>query len=70
MTAKIRLYLEHSLGSGQSVPLAHEQAHSLFGVLHLSAGGHVALFNSQDGEWQAEVAEAGKCKGKLSRVAQ
>ncbi|MBY6056185.1 16S rRNA (uracil(1498)-N(3))-methyltransferase [Leisingera daeponensis] len=65
MSAKIRLYVEHPLGAGQSVPLDRDQAHYLFGVMRLSAGAYVALFNGQDGEWLAEVAEAGKRGGTL-----
>ncbi|WP_424831948.1 16S rRNA (uracil(1498)-N(3))-methyltransferase [Ruegeria sp.] len=70
MTAKIRLYVEHPLGPGQSVPLTREQAHYLFGVMRLSVGGHVALFNGQDGEWLTEVTEAGKRGGVLACVEQ
>ncbi|WP_291730125.1 16S rRNA (uracil(1498)-N(3))-methyltransferase [Leisingera sp. F5] len=65
MSAKIRLYVEHPLGAGQSVPLDRDQAHYLFGVMRLSVGAHVALFNGLDGEWLAEVAEAGKRGGML-----
>ncbi|SMO53013.1 16S rRNA (uracil(1498)-N(3))-methyltransferase [Ruegeria faecimaris] len=70
MSAKIRLYVEHPLGPGQSVELTREQAHYLFGVMRLTVGGQVALFNGQDGEWQAEVAEAGKRGGVLTCVEQ
>ncbi len=66
MSAKIRLYVDHPLGQGQSVPLTREQAHYLFGVMRLSAEGQVVLFNGRDGEWLAEVAEAGKRGGLLS----
>jgi 16S rRNA (uracil1498-N3)-methyltransferase len=45
--------------------LDRDQAHYLFGVMRLSAGAPVALFNGQDGEWLAEVAEAGKRGGTL-----
>jgi 16S rRNA (uracil1498-N3)-methyltransferase len=69
-TAKIRLYVEHPLGQGQTVPLARDQAHYLFGVMRLSVGGAVALFNGRDGEWQAEVVEAGKRAGRLECRAQ
>ncbi|KIC24634.1 MULTISPECIES: 16S rRNA (uracil(1498)-N(3))-methyltransferase [unclassified Leisingera] len=65
MSAKIRLYVEHPLGAGQSLPLDRDQAHYLFGVMRLTAGAHVALFNGKDGEWLAEVAEAGKRGGTL-----
>jgi 16S rRNA (uracil1498-N3)-methyltransferase len=50
--------------------LTREQAHYLFGVMRLSVGGQVALFNGQDGEWLAEVIEAGKRGGVLSCVEQ
>ena len=70
MSAKIRLYVEHPLGAGQSIPLTKEQAHYLFGVMRQRLGGAVALFNGVDGEWQAEVTEAGKRGGTLTCVAQ
>ncbi|WP_300068543.1 16S rRNA (uracil(1498)-N(3))-methyltransferase [uncultured Ruegeria sp.] len=66
MSAKIRLYVEQPLGQGQSVELTREQAHYLFGVMRLGVGGQVALFNGQDGEWLAEVSEAGKRGGVLT----
>ncbi|WP_170583211.1 16S rRNA (uracil(1498)-N(3))-methyltransferase [Ruegeria arenilitoris] len=70
MSAKIRLYVDHPLGAGQSVPLTREQAHYLFGVMRLAVGGQVALFNGRDGEWLAQVAEAGKRGGVLSCLEQ
>lgn len=66
--AKIRLYVEHPLGQGQSVVLSREQAHYLFGVMRLSVGAAVLLFNGSDGEWRAVVAEAGKRSGVLTCV--
>lgn len=69
MTAKIRLYVDHPLGPGQTVPLTPDQAHYLFGVMRLGPGADVALFNGRDGEWRAVVAETGKRKGTL-RVAE
>lgn len=68
MSAKIRLYVDHPLGQGQSVPLNRDQAHYLFGVMRLTAGGMVSLFNGRDGEWQAKVVEAGKRGGVLDCV--
>ncbi len=70
MNAKIRLYVDHPLGDGQSVPLTREQAHYLFGVMRLGVGGNVALFNGQDGEWLSEVAQAGKRGGELTCIQQ
>ena len=63
--AKIRLFVEHPLGQGQTVPLSRDQAHYLFGVMRLAVGTEVALFNGRDGEWTAEVVEAGKRGGTL-----
>jgi 16S rRNA (uracil1498-N3)-methyltransferase len=70
MDAKIRLYVEHPLGEGQTVPLDRAQAHYLFGVMRQSVGGQVLLFNGTDGEWLAQVAEAGKRGGVLACVSQ
>lgn len=64
-SAKVRLCVEHPLGAGQVVPLSREQAHYLFNVMRLATGAYVALFNGRDGEWLAEVAEAGKRGGLL-----
>ena len=66
MSAKIRLYVEHPLGAGQSVPLDRGQAHYLFGVMRMAVGGQVKLFNGTDGEWLADVAQAGKRAGVLT----
>lgn len=68
--AKIRLYVDQPLGQGQSVPLSRDQAHYLFGVMRLSEGDTVLLFNGKEGEWLAEVAEAAKRAGRLSCIEQ
>ncbi|WP_113911363.1 16S rRNA (uracil(1498)-N(3))-methyltransferase [Roseovarius dicentrarchi] len=65
-TAKIRLYVEQPLGQGQTVPLPAPQAHYLFGVMRQTVGAQVLLFNGTDGEWLAEVTEAGKKGGTLA----
>ncbi len=70
MSAKIRLYVEQPLGQGQSVPLTREQAHYLFAVMRQPVGAQIALFNGRDGEWLAEVSEAGKRGGVLSCLQQ
>ncbi len=69
-TAKIRLYVEHPLGQGQTIPLNRDQAHYLFGVMRQGVGDLVLLFNGRDGEWRATVAEAGKRGGTLLCEAQ
>jgi len=65
MTAKIRLFVDQPLGAAQSVELTREQAHYLFSVMRQPVGAAVSLFNSKDGQWQAEIIEAGKRKGLL-----
>ncbi|WP_413717676.1 16S rRNA (uracil(1498)-N(3))-methyltransferase [Silicimonas sp. MF1-12-2] len=64
-STNVRLYVEQPLGQGQSVALTREQAHYLFGVMRLIQGDALSLFNGRDGEWRAEVAEAGKRGGTL-----
>lgn len=68
--AKIRLCVDQPLGQGQSVPLTEAQAHYLFGVMREGVGARVLIFNGRDGEWLAEVAEAGKRKGALACLEQ
>ncbi|WP_284326835.1 16S rRNA (uracil(1498)-N(3))-methyltransferase [Cypionkella aquatica] len=63
--AKIRLYVDQPLAMGQAVAINADQAHYLFNVMRLARGAPVALFNGRDGEWRAEVAEAGKRGGIL-----
>lgn len=65
VTPKIRLFVEHPLAEEQQVTLSREQAHYLFGVMRLTTGAQVALFNGQDGEFRAEVVEAAKRGGTL-----
>lgn len=64
--AKIRLFVEGPLASGQGIVLTKEQANYLFSVMRLQTGANVLLFNGRDGEWLAEVAEAGKRAGRLA----
>ena len=68
--ASVRLHVDHPLGVGTAIALGRDQAHYLFGVMRLGPGASVALFNGRDGEWRAEVAEAGKRGGTLVCVAQ
>ena len=67
---KIRLYVEQPLGEGQTIPLTRDQAHYLFGVMRRGVGDALAVFNGCDGEWRAEVREAGKRGGTLEAVEQ
>ena len=65
MASRVRLYVDHPLGEGQSVPLSREQAHYLFGVMRLAEGAVLSLINGADGEWNATVVKAGKKGGVL-----
>ena len=55
-----RLFVRAPLEPGASVTLDEGQAHYLLHVLRAKAGDRVLLFNGRDGEWQAELATAGK----------
>lgn len=58
------------MGAGQAVPLSEAQAHYLFAVMRQAVGARIALFNGRDGEWTAEVVEAGKKRGILACLEQ
>ncbi len=62
---KVRLYVDHPLGAGQSVPLGRGQAHYLFSVMRLGPGAELLIFNGCEGEFLARVARAGKRSGEL-----
>jgi len=64
--ARIRLHLDQPLGSGQPLLLPEAAAHYLFSVMRLGAGAEIAVFNGRDGEWLAEVVEAGKRRGTIT----
>ncbi len=68
--SRVRLFVEHGLGQGQSVPLSREQAHYLFGVMRLGLGDSLLVFDGKNGEWRAEITEAGKRGGTLLALEQ
>ncbi len=70
MVNKVRLFVEHPLGEGQSVPLSREQAHYLFGVMRMDDGTVLSVINGQDGEWDAQVAQSSKKGGILQCMTQ
>ena len=63
-SGRIRLFVTGDLGPGAEVTLDESQAHYLFTVMRLGTGARVALFNGRDGEWLAEVVEAGRRGGR------
>lgn len=58
--ARIRLYVDQPLGSRQTVAASREQSHYLIGVMRLSVGDQVFLFNGIDGEWSAAISVVSK----------
>lgn len=70
MYPKIRLFVDHPLAPAQSLPLTREHAHYLFSVMRQNLEDRVLVFNGQDGEWLAEITQAGKTSGALSCLAQ
>ena len=62
---KIRLFIDAPLGRDVAVPLEGPQAHYLFAVMRQRPGDSALLFNGRDGEWQADVVDAGKRRGSL-----
>lgn len=57
---KTRLYVAGDLGANMAVALGEGQTHYLLHVLRAKAGNRVLLFNGRDGEWLAEISQAGK----------
>src|SRR5258708_29966649 len=55
-----RLFVDAGLGPGATVACRPEQTNYLRNVLRLRPGDAILVFNGSDGEWRAEVAEAGK----------
>ena len=55
-----RIHLDAALGAGAEVELPREQAHYLTGVLRLSSGDPVSVFNTRDGEFLAYLATVSK----------
>jgi len=64
--AQVRLYLDQPLGAGNTLTLDRAQAHYLFAVMRLAPGDRLAVFDGRSGEWEAEVAEAGRRGGRLT----
>ena len=70
MASKVRLFVDHPLGEGQTVPLSRDQGNYLFAVMRLTVGTVLSVINGSDGEWDAEVVEANKRAGVLRCLTQ
>ena len=55
-----RLFVEADLAEAATIACTAEQSNYLRNVLRLKPGDRILVFNGRDGEWQAELAEAGK----------
>lgn len=67
---KIRLFVDHSLGEAQSVPLNKDQAHYIFSVMRKSIGETILIFDGNNGEWEASIEEISKKSGVLFCIKQ
>ena len=56
----IRLYVSAPLATGGLIMLDPQQSHYLRNVMRRKVGDSIGLFNGRDGEWRAEIVEAGK----------
>ena len=55
-----RLFVEADLAEAAAIACSAEQSNYLRNVLRLKPGDPILVFNGRDGEWQAELAEAGR----------
>ena len=55
-----RVYVDDALSAGAQVVLDEMQSHHLTGVLRATKGDALHLFNGQDGEWRAVIADIAK----------
>ena len=64
----IRLFVDQPLAADFLVTPTQEQAHYLRGVMRLTVGDELLLFNGRDGEWWASVVELGKKSCQLAAL--
>ena len=67
---KIRLFVDHTLGEAQSVPLNKDQAHYIFSVMRKSIGETILIFDGINGEWEASIEEISNKSGVLFCIEQ
>ncbi|MEZ5930630.1 MAG: 16S rRNA (uracil(1498)-N(3))-methyltransferase [Alphaproteobacteria bacterium] len=63
---KLPRLLQAGLAASTSIELDRSKAHYLLDVMRLKVGDQVRLFNGQDGEWLAGIAEAGRRSCRLT----
>ena len=50
-----RLYIKEEIVTGREIFLSEERRHHIFGVLRISPGCRIDVFNNISGEWQGEL---------------
>ncbi len=65
MDSRVRLHIAGPLSPGQSIDLSRDQAHYLSGVMRLSPGDTLEVFDGQNGAFRATVSAASKRGGTL-----
>jgi len=65
-----RLFVDADLAEGAAIPCTSAQANYLKNVLRLGSGDDILVLNGRDGEWRAELAEAGRRATALTVGAQ
>ncbi|MTH62749.1 16S rRNA (uracil(1498)-N(3))-methyltransferase [Paracoccus shanxieyensis] len=68
--AKIRLFIDHPLASGQGIALNADQAHYLSSVMRQQPGDDILLFNGRDGEWLTRIQRLAKRNGDVVALEQ
>jgi 16S rRNA (uracil1498-N3)-methyltransferase len=65
MDSKVRLHITGPLGAGQCVSLSKDQGHYLSGVMRLSTGDTLTVFDGSNGAFRAVIRDASKRGGML-----
>ena len=65
MDSKVRLHIAGPLGAGQCVDLSKDQGHYLSGVMRLSTGDRLTVFDGENGAFLATIQAASKRGGTL-----
>ncbi|WP_299813944.1 16S rRNA (uracil(1498)-N(3))-methyltransferase [uncultured Jannaschia sp.] len=68
--SRVRLHIAGPLAPGQPAGLTRDQAHYLSGVMRLSPGDTLTVFDGTSGAWRARIEAASKRGGTLTVEAQ
>lgn len=62
----VRLYVTQPLSEGAQITLPREASHYLIEVMRLTAGDALAVFDGQNGEWEATIDDPHRKQAKLT----